>query len=171
MIIVFLLIDQLSGTQTPVALGRWNGSSTNTSAAPESSLQERCRVLLQELPGSDTGSSAAPLISRPSPRLQPCSAHRSGLQRCFTDPAALETPGDPCLPGGSPVPRAAFRLYRWGLHDVFGFPTDFLLSHNGKCCTNVKLLCLQAQGFQPVTLSNCYGPQPSALPSSPCASW
>lgn len=39
MIIIFLFIDQLSGRQTPVPLRWWNGSNTNTSAAPQSSLQ------------------------------------------------------------------------------------------------------------------------------------
>lgn len=34
MIIIFLLIDHLSERQTPAPLQWWNGSNTNTSAAP-----------------------------------------------------------------------------------------------------------------------------------------
>lgn len=64
-------------------------------------------------------------------------------------------------------PRAVFWMYRWGLDDLFGFPTDFLLSCDGKCCTNEKL---KAQDSQPVAQSYCHRHQPSALPSSPCAS-
>lgn len=133
----------------------------------------QCRSMEQlavTLPGSETGSSAAPLISHSSPRLQRCSADRSapcGLQSCFAEPAAQDAPGDLRLPGRSSAPRAVFWMYRWGLDDLFGFPTDFLLSCDGKCCTNEKL---KAQDSQPVARSYCHRHQPSALPSSPCAS-
>lgn len=116
------------------------------------------------MPGSDTGGSAAPLITRSSPRLQQCPADRLAplwAPKLLGRPSSMGDSRRSSSTWWKSCPESHVQAIQ-GLNDLFGFPTDFLLSHDAKCCANAELLHLKAQGSQPVILSNCRSPQPSA---------
>lgn len=134
-------------------LMKWQKTSASTT--PWSSFQESCWARLQEGPGTNTGSGAAPLIS--------CSSQgsRTALPITVGSRATQETPGDPHPPGGSPLPRAVWTRPLWFIYFLISI---LVMMENAALGQNNSTRKPKAVS---VFLGNSHHLQHSAVPSSP----